>query len=110
MDGAGDGPQPHASVSLLTVICLTWQAVEEPFSGGSIAAGAAVLQGCDGNFLPAGTSQALLLVCARELLGLHFHQLYFLPSPWVQIGPSCDLSSRQPVSRSFCCLVLCLYQ
>lgn len=73
MDGAGGGPQPHTSVSLLSVICLICQTVEKPFSGGRIAAGAAILQGCDGNFLPAGASQALFLACARELLGLHFH-------------------------------------
>ena len=69
------------------VVHLISQAVEKPLSGGSITAGAAVLQGCDGNFLPAGASQALLLACARELVGLHFHWLDFLPSAWVQIGP-----------------------
>lgn len=68
------------------VVCLIYQAVQKPFSGGSIAAEATVLQGCDGKFLPAGTSQALVLACARELVGLHFHWLDFLPSPWVQIG------------------------
>lgn len=75
------------SVSLLMVKCLVCQTVQEPFSGGSIAVSAAILQGCDGNFLPAGTSQALLLPCARELLGLCSHCLDFFPSPWVQIGP-----------------------
>lgn len=59
----------------------------KPFSAGSIAASAAVLQGCDGNFLPDGTSQALLLAYARELLGLHLRWLDFLPSPWVQLEP-----------------------
>lgn len=87
MDGAEGGPPPHVSVCLLMVICLICQAGKKPFSGGSIAAGAAVLQGCDGNFLPAGTSQALLLDCARELFGLHLHWLDSLPSSWVQIGP-----------------------
>lgn len=67
-------------------ICLICHDVEKPFSGGSTAAGAAVLQGSDRNFLPAGTSQALLLACARDLLGLQFHWLDFLPSPWLQTG------------------------
>lgn len=69
------------------VRCLICQTVQEPFSGGSIAVSAAILQGSDGNFLPAGTLQALLLACARGLLGLCSHWLDFLPSPWVQIGP-----------------------
>lgn len=70
------------------VVYLVSHAVGKPFSGGSIAASAAILQGCNGNFLPAGTSQALLLACASELLGLHLRWLDFLPSPWVQIEPT----------------------
>lgn len=61
MDGAGGSPQPHMSVSILTVVRLICQAVEKPFSGGSIAACAMILQGCDGNFLPAGAPQASAL-------------------------------------------------
>lgn len=89
-------------------MCLICQAVEKPFSGGSIAAGAAILQGCDRNFLPAGTSQALLLACARELLGLHFRWLDFFPSPWIGDLQTCHLSFRQSVSCSFRCLFSCL--
>lgn len=68
------------------VRCPICQTVQEPFSGGSIAVSAAILWGCDRNFLPAGTSHALLSACARELLGLCSHCLDFLPSPWVQTG------------------------
>lgn len=78
-DDAGSGPQPHLSVSLLTATYLTLQASEKPSSDASIAAGAAVLWACDGNFPPAGASQAPLSACAKDLVALRVQWLHFLP-------------------------------
>lgn len=66
-----------AYLYLLTAMYLILQAAEKPSSDGSIATGAAILQACDGNFLPAGASQAPLLACAK-LVALHFQWLHFL--------------------------------